>query len=128
MWALGISMDDLVAAVKNGTSYTGAGQFDGAAGTALLRPNGQLESAQAYGNLIVSSNNGAPVYLHDIAQAQDSVQNERVSMRFWARGYGVPTATVVVAGKRQDCAHAVELINSLKKPPTPIRLLPAQSQ
>jgi HAE1 family hydrophobic/amphiphilic exporter-1 len=114
MWARGISIDDLVAAVKNGTSYTGAGQFDGAAGTALLRPNGQLESAQAYGNLIVSSNNGAPVYLHDVAQVQDSVQNERVSMRFWARGYGVPTATVVVAVNRQAGANAVAVAKSIK--------------
>src|SRR6185312_14922618 len=57
MWARGISIDDLTAAVKNGTSYIGAGQFDGAAGTALLRPRGQLEAAQAYGDLIVSSNN-----------------------------------------------------------------------
>ena len=78
MWARGISIDDLNAAIKNGTSYTGAGQFDGAAGTALLRPNGQLESAQSYGNLIVSSINGAPVYLHDVAQAVDSVQDERI--------------------------------------------------
>ena len=31
-------------AVKNGTSYTGAGQFDSASGTELLRPNGQLET------------------------------------------------------------------------------------
>ena len=43
MWARGISVDDLAAAVKNGTSYTGAGQLDGAAGTALLQPRGQLE-------------------------------------------------------------------------------------
>jgi HAE1 family hydrophobic/amphiphilic exporter-1 len=114
MWARGISIDDLVAAVKNGTSYTGAGQFDGAAGTALLRPNGQLENAQAYGNLMVSSNNGAPVYLHDVAQVQDSVQNERVSMRFWARGYGVPTATVVVAVNRQAGANAVAVAKSIK--------------
>jgi HAE1 family hydrophobic/amphiphilic exporter-1 len=114
MWARGISIDDLVAAVKNGTSYTGAGQFDGASGTALLRPNGQLENAQAYGNLIVSSNNGAPVYLHDVAQVQDSVQNERVSMRFWARGYGVPTATVVVAVNRQAGANAVAVAKSIK--------------
>ena len=45
MWARGISIDDLANAVKNGTSYTGAGQFDSASGTALLQPNGQLENA-----------------------------------------------------------------------------------
>jgi HAE1 family hydrophobic/amphiphilic exporter-1 len=42
MWARGISIDDLTNAVKNGTSYTGAGQFDSASGTALLQPHGQL--------------------------------------------------------------------------------------
>src|SRR5271170_1204826 len=60
MWARGISIDDLVAAVKNGTSYTGAGQFDSPSGTALLSPRGQLDTAQSYSNLIVSSTNGAP--------------------------------------------------------------------
>src|SRR5271169_6560202 len=92
MWARGISIDDLVTAVKNGTSYTGAGQFDGVAGTALLRPNGQLDSAVAYGNLIVSSTNGAPVFLRDVAQVKDSVEDERVRFRFWVRGFDEPTA------------------------------------
>ena len=44
MWARGISIDDLTTAIRSGTSYTGAGQFDGAAGTAILRPQGQLET------------------------------------------------------------------------------------
>src|SRR5260370_3568017 len=83
MWARGISIDDLTNAVKNGTSYTGAGQFDSASGTALLQPKGQLENAEAYGNLIVSSTNGAPVYLRDVATVEDTVQDERIRMKFW---------------------------------------------
>src|SRR5687768_17084763 len=74
MWARGISVDDLSAAVRNGTSYTGAGQFDGTAGTALLRPKGQLESAEDYGNLIVATKDGSPVYLRDVGQVKNSVQ------------------------------------------------------
>ena len=114
MWARGISIDDLVAAVKNGTSYTGAGQFDGAAGTALLQPNGQLDSATSYGNLIVSSTNGAPVYLHDVADVQDTVQDERIKMRFWVRGYDEPSATVVVAVNRQAGSNVVEVAKSVR--------------
>jgi HAE1 family hydrophobic/amphiphilic exporter-1 len=114
MWARGISIDDLVTAVKNGTSYTGAGQLDGAAGTALLRPNGQLDTAPAYGNLIVSSTNGAPVYLHDVAQVRDSVQDERLRMRFWVRGYPEPSATVVVAVNRQAGSNAVAVAKSVR--------------
>lgn len=114
MWARGISIDDLAAAVKNGTSYTGAGQFDSASGTALLRPNGQLDSAQSYGNLIVSSTNGAPVYLRDVAEVRDSLQDERIKMRFWVRGYPEPSATVVVAVNRQAGSNAVQVAKSVR--------------
>ena len=114
MWARGISIDDLVAAVKNGTSYVGAGQFDSPSGTALLRPNGQLESAAGYGNLIVSSTNGAPVYLHDVAKVEDTVQDERIRMKFWVRGYGEPSATVIVAVNRQAGSNAVAVAKSVR--------------
>ena len=53
MWARGISVDDLSAAIRAGTSYSGAGQLDSATGTAVLRPHGQLDSVEAYRNLIV---------------------------------------------------------------------------
>ena len=114
MWARGISIDDLVTAVKNGTSYTGAGQFDSAAGTALLRPNGQLDSAVAYGNLIVSSTNGAPVFLRDVAQVKDSVEDERVRFRFWVRGFDEPTAVAFVAVSRQAGSNVVAVAKSVR--------------
>src|SRR5678816_1253267 len=87
MWARGISVDDLTAAIRNGTSYTGAGQFDSPDGTTLLRPQGQLVTADEYSNLIVSNAGASPVYLRDVASVKDSVQDERVNMRFWVRGY-----------------------------------------
>src|SRR5438094_4342254 len=43
MWARGISIDDLSPAIKSGTSYTGAGQLDSNAGTAIIMPHVQLE-------------------------------------------------------------------------------------
>jgi hydrophobic/amphiphilic exporter-1 (mainly G- bacteria), HAE1 family len=114
MWARGISMDDLSAAIKGGTSYTGAGQLDSSSGTAILRPQGQLETADQYNNLIVGGTNGAPVYLRDVATVKDSVQDERVNMRFWVRGYEVPSATVIVAVNRRAGANAVEVAKSIR--------------
>ena len=114
MWARGISVDDLTTAVKNGTSYTGAGQLDSPSGTSLLRPQGQLDAADAYGSLIVNTSNGAPVYLRDVAQVVDSVQDERINMRFWARGYSVPSATVIVAVNRRAGANAVEVAENVR--------------
>ncbi|MFZ5868629.1 MAG: efflux RND transporter permease subunit [Thermodesulfobacteriota bacterium] len=115
MWARGIAVDDLAAAVRGGTSYTGAGQFDSDSGTALLRPRGQLEGAREYGDLIVNPGNAAPVYLRDVAEVTDSVQDERINMRFWARGYPPPSATVVVAVYRQAGANAVEVAKSIRE-------------
>ena len=112
--ARGMSIEDLSAAIKNGTSYSGAGQFDGSGGTALLRPHGQLETADQYANLIVTTKDNAPVYLRDVAQVKESTQDERINMRFWARGYEVPSATVVVAVNRQAGANAVEVAKSIK--------------
>src|SRR4026208_362649 len=40
-WARGSAGEGLAEAIRNGTSTIGAGQFDGAGGTLLLRPQGQ---------------------------------------------------------------------------------------
>src|SRR5829696_8169021 len=113
MWARGISIDDLNNAIKQGTSYTGAGQLDSSSRTAILRPQGQLENAEQYGNLIVGGTNNAPIYLRDVATVKDSVQDERVNMRFWVRGRNVPAATVIVAVNRRAGANAVDVSKSI---------------
>jgi HAE1 family hydrophobic/amphiphilic exporter-1 len=113
MWARGISIDDLSNAIKNGTSYAGAGQLDSTSQTAILRPQGQLETAEQYGNLIVGGTNNGPVYLRDVATVINSVQDERVNMRFWVRGREVPASTLVIAVSRRAGANAVEVSKSI---------------
>jgi HAE1 family hydrophobic/amphiphilic exporter-1 len=115
MWARGISIDDLSNAIRGGTSYTGAGQLDSSSGTAILRPQGQLDSADQYSNLIVGGTGDAPVYLHDVATVKDSVQDERINMRFWVRGYEIPSATVIVAVNRRAGANAVEVSKGIRE-------------
>ena len=114
MAARNLTIDDLTAALKNGTSYTGAGQFDGEHHTFLLQPEGQLSEASQYENLIVRQGNGAPVYLKDIATVKNGLQDERISMRFWYRGHEVPAATVVVAVFRRAGSNAVEVAKSIR--------------
>jgi HAE1 family hydrophobic/amphiphilic exporter-1 len=109
-----ITMEDLSTAIKNGTSYTGAGQIDGQHRTFLLQPQGQLSTAEQYNELIVGQNNGAPVYLKDVAAAKNTVQDERIDMRFWARGRRVPSATTVIAVFRRAGSNAVEVTRSIR--------------
>src|SRR5438034_1517111 len=111
----GLTMDDLASAIRAGTVYSGAGQFDGAHRTFDLLPNGQIDQAEGYRNLIVARNrDGSPVYLRDVADVRNSVQDERISRSFWMRGFNPPGSVVVLAVSRQAGANAVEVANSVK--------------
>jgi len=112
--ARNMSVEDLAGAIRAGTSFQGAGQLDGPTRTFLLQPQGQLRTAADYNHLIVGTREGAPVYLKDVATARDSVQDERIDMRFWVRGRDVPKATVVLAVFRQAGSNAVEVAGNVK--------------
>src|SRR5881296_2444548 len=113
--ARGLTMDDLASGIKSGTVYSGAGQFDGTHRTFVLQPNGQIDKTEGYRNLIVARNpNGLPVYLRDVADVYQGVQDERISRFFWMRGFKPARAVVVLAVSRQAGANAVEVANSVK--------------
>ncbi|MEI6349611.1 MAG: efflux RND transporter permease subunit [Verrucomicrobiota bacterium] len=112
--ARGLIMDDLAAAIRAGTSYQGAGQFDGADRTFLLQPQGQLDSAAAYKELIIGRKDGASIYLKDIAEVKDSTQDERMARHFWLRGGAPPATNVVLAVSRQSGANAVATAQGVK--------------
>src|ERR1041385_4611501 len=132
--ARNLTFEELANAVRAGTAYSGAGQFDGANKTITLRPKGQVETAEGYGNIIVKqgNNNSSPVYLRDVARVVSGVENERLSRHFFARGFHPPASVIVFAVSRQAGANAVqvarevrELLPDLQRElPGSIRLLP----
>jgi HAE1 family hydrophobic/amphiphilic exporter-1 len=111
-----ITFDELSAAIRAGSSYSGAGQFDGKDQSFVLRPNGQIENAEGYRNLIIArGKDSSPVYLRDVANVMDSVQDERLSRHFFARGFTPPASTIVMAVSRQAGANAVEVARSINQ-------------
>ena len=109
-----ITFDELSTAIRAGSSYSGAGQFDGKNQSFVLRPNGQIENAEGYRNLIIAhGKDNSPVYLRDVANVIDSVQDERLSRHFFARGFTPPASVVVMAVSRQAGANAVEVARSI---------------
>src|SRR5688572_695289 len=48
-----LTIDELSAAIRSGTSYAGAGQFDGKTRSFVLRPNAQIADAEGYRNLMI---------------------------------------------------------------------------
>jgi len=65
--------------------------------------------------LIVGGSGTSPIYLRDVAEVKDSVQDERINMKFWVRGYNVPSTTVIVAVNRRAGANAVEVAKSIRE-------------
>jgi len=114
MAARNITMEALSQAIQSGTTYQAAGQMDGDHRTFLIQPQGQLETAAEFENLIIATRNDSPVYLKDVAEVFDSVLDERMSMHFWAQGAETPKATVVVAVFRQAGSNAVEVASSIR--------------
>src|SRR5256714_29007 len=111
----GLTMDDLASAIRAGTVYAGAGQFDGAHRTFVLQPNGQIDQVEGYRNLIIARNrDGSPVYLRDVADVYQSVQDETISRTFWMRGFNPLGSVVALVVSRQAGANAVEAAKSVR--------------
>ena len=110
-----MTFDELAAAIKAGTAYSGAGQFDGQTKSLTLRPLGQIETAEGYRDLIVKRGaNNAPVYLRDVARVIDGVENERLSRHFFVRNFNPPASVIVFAVSRQAGANAVQVAKSVR--------------
>lgn len=112
--SLGLTLDDISSKIQSGTSFRGVGQLDDTNRSLLLEPHIQLERAEQYQNLVIADWEGHPVYLRDVADVRDSVQDERIEMRFWARGHDVPNSTIVVAVYRQAGSNIVEVAKNVR--------------
>ena len=110
-----LTFADLAAAIRSATSYSGAGQFDGKNNSIILRPNGQIDTAEGYANIMIKrSADGSPVYVRDVARVVDGVENERLSRHFFVRGYKPPASVIVFAVSRQAGANAVQVARNVR--------------
>ena len=101
LYARGLTFSDINAAVKANTTLQSAGQIKGNTIQLTVKPQTQLEKAADYGDLIIAYKNGAPVYLHDIADVRGLVTDGRFEN--WptrpADSSPVPSACVLAVSK-----------------------------
>lgn len=125
-----LTLDEIATAIRTSTAYSGAGQLDGKTQSFVLRPNGQIADAEGYRNIIVArGKDNSPVFLRDIADVVDGVQDERLSRHFFARGFNPPASVIVLAVSRQAGANAVAVAESVRNLLPQLRLeLPGSIQ
>ncbi len=105
----GIGIDEVTTAIQRGNVNLPTGTLYGAHKAFTVQATGQLTNAAAYRPLIVTYRNGSPVYLEELGNVIDSVENNKVAL--W---YG-DTRAEVLAIRRQPGTNTIEVVDNIKK-------------
>jgi multidrug efflux pump len=106
--AYGLNIDDLRTTLGNANVNTPKGNFDGPTRAYTINANDQLQSADAYRNLVIAYRNGSPVRLTDVATAIDGAQNDNLAA--WMNT--VPA--VILNIQRQPGANVIAVVDRIK--------------
>jgi multidrug efflux pump subunit AcrB len=104
----GMSPLQVAGALQKGNATLPSGTFADGNRETLVQTGDFLENVEAVKRLVVGVNNGKPVYLNDVAQVQDSVQ-EPENYVFYGMGPGVVGANGVNAGNGNKGASLAPL-------------------
>src|SRR5438045_4443257 len=121
--ALGLTVDQVVTALKNANVAVPVGSVANRSAEAIVRVDGRIGSPKDFGRIIVARKMGVPILLSQIAEVVDG-ERERISL---ARVNGSPAVSFYVF-KAQD-ANIVEVGDNLKRAAAGIRKqLPAGAE
>jgi hypothetical protein len=105
----GIGIDDVVLAIQRGNVDLPVGTLNAPTRAYTLVSDAQLINAAAYGPMVVTYRNGAPVRIQDLGVAVDSVENTRVASWFSGK------RAVILGVQRQPGANVVQVVDSIKR-------------
>ncbi len=103
-----ITLDELQNAVRAANANTPVGVLDGSRQTLTIQANKQLRNAAEFGRIVVASRNGAPVFLRDVAEVQDSVETSKTYSTYNGE------RSIVLAIQRQPDANTVQVVDKVK--------------
>jgi len=103
-----LTLDELQNAIRSANANTPLGVLDGARQTLTIQANKQLRNAREFGALVIASRDGAPLYLRDVADVQDSYETVKTSSSFQGE------RSIVLAVQRQPNANTVKVVDSVK--------------
>lgn len=121
--AYGLSFEDLRTTLQQHSVNLAKGSFDGPKQSVQIDANDQLLNSNQYKGIVISYQNGAPIFLSDVAQVVDGVENTRQAA--WMN----ETPAVIVNVQRQPGANIIQVVDRIKKLiPTLSKSLPASVQ
>jgi multidrug efflux pump len=105
----GINMEDVRTALTEASINQAKGNFDGPHQDYQIDANDQLETSDDYQNVVVAYRNGAPVFLHNVANIVNGVENSKQAA--WMD----QTPAVILNVQRQPGANTISVVKSIKK-------------
>ena len=112
---LQLGTSDVATAISSGNPNLPAGTLWGKERAVTVQANGQLQTAEQFGNLIVAYKDGGPIRVRDVARVYEGVQNERT-----AAWFGQPEKkdtlrrAITLAIQRQPGTNTVEVADAIK--------------
>jgi multidrug efflux pump len=105
----GVNMEDVRTALVNSSVNAAKGNFDGLRQDYQIDANDQLETSDDYKNVVVAYRNSAPVFLKNVANVVDGVENSKQAA--WMN----QTPAVILNVQRQPGANTISVVKSIKK-------------
>ena len=103
-----ITLEELQASIRAANANTPVGTLDGTRQTLTIQANKQLRNAREFGAIVVATRNGAPVFLRDVADLEDSYETVKSFSNFNGE------RSIVLAVQRQPDANTVKVVDAVK--------------
>src|ERR1700729_2187195 len=105
----GLNIDDLRSLIANVNVSQPKGNIDGPKLDYTINGNDQIEDPQDYLNTVISYQNGAPVFLRDVARVSQAAQNTEQGAWYNDR------QAIVLNVQRQPGANVIATVDQIKK-------------
>jgi multidrug efflux pump len=107
--AHGLNMEDMRTALTQASVNAAKGNFDGPRQDYQIDANDQINDAAGYRNVVVSFSNGAPVFVKDVANVINGVENTRQAA--WMN----QTPAVILNIQRQPGANTITVVKRIQQ-------------
>jgi multidrug efflux pump len=105
----GLNMEDVRTALTQASVNSAKGNFDGPRQDYQIDANDQITEAAQYKDVVVAYSNGAPVFVKDVANVINGVENTKEAA--WMNS----TPAVILNIQRQPGANTITVVNSIQK-------------
>jgi multidrug efflux pump len=105
----GLNMEDMRSALTQASANSAKGNFDGPRQDYQIDANDQITEAAQYKDVVVAYSNGAPVYVKNVANVVNGVENTKQAA--WMNS----TPAVILNIQRQPGANTITVVDSIQK-------------